>query len=134
MNVECQTSSSGENTPSGKMVLSSISATELKMMVNRLLIFARRRYFGRLDYEDIVSEALIQVWSGKRALNLDYTLFKNLVLIVRSVASNELLKETRYVSVDDIPKSTLGDLTTRQQRQTYISNPAEIYEQRLYAK
>jgi hypothetical protein len=117
-------SESVQESPSpGAEVLKSIEGRELTLLINKLVIFASHSYFGPLRYEDLVMQALADVWLGKRSLNLDYPLFKNLCLIVKSIAWNQLQKEKRYVSVEGLPEPSSEGLT-----------PVELYEQRVYVQ
>src|SRR2546423_181220 len=81
----------------GGPILSAISEADLQRLMNRLLLVARRYYHGRISYQDLVSQTLTDVFSGKRLLDPELPLYKNLCRILRSIGSNEGQREKHYV-------------------------------------
>jgi DNA-directed RNA polymerase specialized sigma24 family protein len=93
----------GAESPSrkkGERVLRRLSESETDVLLEKLELFARRRYRPPLNSEDLVMEAVKAVLEHRRTWNTDYSPFRNLCLIIISIASNESEKEKRTVSLD----------------------------------
>src|SRR5215218_2601393 len=79
----------------GAFVLRSLGDKELLGLINRLRLLAARKYYGTLDVDDLVTRAVIDTFVGVRTWNTNYSPFRNLWLIVRSIAYNQLKKDGR---------------------------------------
>jgi DNA-directed RNA polymerase specialized sigma24 family protein len=109
----------------GAAVLRGLTDEELLDLLNRLMLFARRRYFGRLNVEELAMQAVTDTLSGQRTWNTAYPVFNNLCLILKSIAFNQLQKEKHFLpdepEVEAIPSQSAPSL------QSYPS-PQEILE------
>jgi DNA-directed RNA polymerase specialized sigma24 family protein len=81
----------------GAAVLSGLTDEELLDLLNRLMLFAANRYFGRLNVEELAMQAFTDTLAGRRTWNTAYPVFNNLCLILRSIASNQLQKEKPFL-------------------------------------
>jgi len=82
----------------GAAVLRGLDDAALISLLNRLTLFAARRYDGRLNAEELAMQAVADVLAGvRRSWDTDYPPFNNLCWIVRSIASNQLQKEKRLL-------------------------------------
>ncbi len=79
----------------GAAVLHGLGDEELVGLINRLRLLAARKYYGSLDVDELVTKALSDTLEGVRSWDTNNSHFRNLWLIVRSIASNQLKKEER---------------------------------------
>jgi DNA-directed RNA polymerase specialized sigma24 family protein len=107
----------------GAVVLRNLEVNELIDLLNRLRLFAAKRYFGRLNVDDLAMQAITDTFTGNRSWNADYPPFENLCWIVRSIASNQLQKESR-LSYDPDVETNSNQITSLPAQ----SSPSEIYE------
>jgi RNA polymerase sigma factor (sigma-70 family) len=94
----------GSNAPqgrhSGAAVLQSLSEDDLIDLLDRIRLFAAKRYYGVLNYDDLAMQAITEVLESRRSWNPAFPPFQNLCWIIRSIASNQLTKECRIVSIN----------------------------------
>lgn len=112
----------------GAVVLRSLTDEELLELLNKLMFYAAKRYFGRLSAKDLAMQAVADTLAGQRTLNTAYTVFKNLCLILKSIASNQLEKEKRFLPI--LPDELGVDAGSSQSSPLLPSypSPQEIYE------
>lgn len=92
----------------GALVLRKLSEQELIRLQEKLRFFAARKYFGRLDSDELVMEALRLVLDGRRTWNKEYSPYGNLCWIIKNVAFNQLKQEKRR---DEVLKTCIVDPT-----------------------
>lgn len=109
----------------GADILRRMEADELIDLLNRLRLFAAGRYYGGVSADDLVMQAVTDVLDGKRTWNAEFSPFKNLCLVIRSIASNQLQKEKRLIPLDQ--DMEYGSDRSKQLSLAYLS-PAELYE------
>jgi DNA-directed RNA polymerase specialized sigma24 family protein len=95
--------------------------------LDRLLLFAKNHYF-RIDSRDPIQNAILAVIEGRRSWDLEQSPFYKLCSIIRSVTSNQLAKDKKYVPLDSDPKTP----ATRPTPPAQPLNPShvEAYERR----
>jgi DNA-directed RNA polymerase specialized sigma24 family protein len=79
----------------GAAILRNLLEDELIDLLDRLRLFAAKRYYGALDCDDLAMQAIAQVLAGERGWNPTFTPLQNLCWIIRSIAANQLEKESR---------------------------------------
>jgi RNA polymerase sigma factor (sigma-70 family) len=109
----------------GAAVLQGLTPSELIEILNKVRLFAARRYHGQLNADDLAMQAITDALAGKRTWNANYSPFHNLCWIVRSIAFNQLQKEGRLLSHD--PDAEAGSSRAVPLLPTHPS-PAEIHE------
>ncbi len=99
----------GSGRDSGAAFIRGLTEDEQKALLDFLRYFAARRYFGRLNCDDLAMQALVDVLSGRRGWNPEYTPVENLCLIVKSIASNQLVRGRRESPLDpNVPSANLS--------------------------
>jgi DNA-directed RNA polymerase specialized sigma24 family protein len=83
----------------GAAILRSLPEDKLIDLLDRLRLFAAKRYYGALNCDDLAMQAITEVLVGKRSWNPAFTTFQNLCWIIRSIAANQLEKERRAISI-----------------------------------
>jgi len=84
----------------GQKVLLSLTEEQWLDLLDRLTLFTNSHYFG-IDGRDSIQEAILAVMAGRRSWDVQKTPFHNLCLIIRSVTSNQLAKDKKFVPLDD---------------------------------
>jgi DNA-directed RNA polymerase specialized sigma24 family protein len=107
----------------GATVLRGLTEDELLELLNKLRLFAARRYYGQLNVDDLAMQGITDTLAGKRSWDVNYTPLQNLCWIVRSIASNQLQKEGGLPVYD----LSAADNSSPSLLNTHLS-PAEIYE------
>ena len=83
----------------GREILGSLSDQDWKDLMDRLKLFVKSRYYN-IDAEDLIIEAIVAVIAGRRCWDPTKPPFHNFCSIIRSVASNQLEKESRFTPFD----------------------------------
>lgn len=109
----------------GGAVVRGLTPGELVELLNKLRLFAAEHYYGRLNVDDLAMQAINDVLEGRRAWNADYPPFNNLCWIIKSIASNQLRKESRLIPYD--PDMEVGSEQSVPLLPVHAS-PAEAYE------
>jgi DNA-directed RNA polymerase specialized sigma24 family protein len=111
----------------GREVLLSLTEKQWFDLLDRLLLFASSHYF-RIDGRDPIQDAILAVIEGRRSWDLERSPFHNLCSIIRSVTSNQLAKDKKYISLNSAAETP----ETCPIPQTQPLNPSQVetYERR----
>src|ERR1044072_3974257 len=112
----------------GAAILRSLSEGDLIDLLDRIRLFAAKRYYGALNCDDLAMQALTEVLAGKRSWNSSFTPFQNLCWIIRSIAANQLEKESRTISIDSDAKHFDVDLSHIINPESAEHSPVNDYE------
>jgi DNA-directed RNA polymerase specialized sigma24 family protein len=135
VNPERNTSSKNKQVAqSGAEVLNSLSEDQLKELLDRLRLFAFRHYHGALDCENLAMEAVKQVLAANRSWDPSSSPFTNLCWITKSLASNQLKKDERNISLEAASEILLDDSIAQAPVAVDEATPANIFEAKEVAR
>jgi DNA-directed RNA polymerase specialized sigma24 family protein len=111
----------------GREVLLSLSEEEWFDLFDRLQLFTSNHYF-RIDGRDPIQDAILAVIEGRRKWDSQQTPFHNLCSIIRSVTSNQLAKDKKYIPLE--PDNGTHTALTTPSTQSLTPSHVEAYERR----
>ena len=96
----------------GATVIRGLSEDKQQELLARLYLFTKRHYYGPLNHEDLVMQAVADVLAGIRSWNQQFPPFENLCWVIKSIAGNQLRKECRTVPLDSLSPIAVGPSDT----------------------